>query len=148
MNNPVTIANAVQLAPGREHQRQTFWQVWIPLSLGILVVLGLAALTIIGANRGSTAVTKWSHLSTVLMVVPVLFVGLIILAVLSAAIYGIAKALKILPTYTRLVQAYAQLISITIKVRSDKFLQPVFTVRGWLAALNRFWSIVRGKNPA
>jgi hypothetical protein len=148
MNNPVTPPNAVQLAPAREHQRQTFWQVWIPLSLGILVVLGLAALTIIGANHGSTAVTKWSHLSTVLMVIPVLFVGLIILAVLSAAIYGIAKGLKILPAYTRLVQAYAQLISITIKVRSDQFLRPVFTIRGWLAALNRFWSIARGKNPA
>jgi hypothetical protein len=132
----------------REHQRQTFWQVWVPLGLGILFVLTLAALTIIGANRGSVAVTKWSHLSLVIMVIPALFVGLIILALLSAAIYGVAKVSKILPAYTRLVQAYAQLISSTIKVRSDQFLQPVFTIRGWLAALNRFWSIVRGKNPA
>ena len=148
MNHSVATARSGQPTSAREHQRQILWQVWVPLSLGILLVLGLAALTIIGANRGSAAVTKWSHLSAVIMLIPVLFFGIVILAILSAAIYGIAKALKILPVYTRLVQAYAQLISITIKVRSDQFLQPVFKVGGWLASVQRFWSVLRGKNPA
>jgi hypothetical protein len=148
MNNPVAPANALRQISAREHQRQIFWQVWIPLSLGILLVLTLAALTIIGANRGSVTVTKWSHFSLVLIVIPPLFIGLIILAFLCGAVYGVAKSLKIIPAYTGLVKAYAQLISSTIKVRSDKFLQPIFTIRGWLAAMNRFWLIVRGKNPA
>jgi hypothetical protein len=148
MNRPVVPLETVHLIPAQEHRRQSIWQIWVPLSLGIGLVLALAALTIIGANHGSTAVTKWSHLSSVIMLIPVLFIGLIILALLSAAIYGIAKALKIIPTYSRLVQAYTQLISISIQVKSDQFLQPVFTVRGWLASLYRFWSIVRGKNPA
>ena len=148
MNHPVRPSETIQLIPAREHQRQSIWQVWFPFSLGIFLVLALAALTIIGANHGSSAVTKWSHLSSVIMLIPVLFIGMIILALLSAAIYGVAKGLKIIPTYSRLVQAYTQLISMTIQVKSDQFLQPVFTVRGWLAALIRFWSIVRGKNPA
>ena len=112
------------------------------------MVLALASLTIIGASHGSVIVTKWSHLSLIIMVIPALFIGLIMLTIIGAAIYGIAKVLKILPVYTGLVQAYAQLISITIKVRSDQFLRPVFAISGWLAALNRFWSILRGKNPA
>ncbi|MDR3572922.1 MAG: hypothetical protein P4L50_03590 [Anaerolineaceae bacterium] len=148
MNDTVVPKNKGLPPSIRAHQRQTLWQVWVPLSLGILLVLVLAALTIIGANRGSVLVTKWSDLTSIIMIIPVLFIGLIILAIIGAAIYGIARALKILPAYTGLVQAYAQLISITVKVRSDQFLQPVFAVRGWLAALNRLWSIVRGKIPA
>jgi len=148
MNNPIALAGPLKQISAREHQRQIFWQVWVPLSLGILLVLTLATLTIIGANHGSVTVTKWSHFSLVLIVIPPLFIGLIILVLLSAAVYGVAKALKIIPAYTGLVKAYTQLISITIKVRSNQILQPIFTIRGWLAAMNRFWSIVRGKNPA
>jgi len=148
VNISVPSNRAGQSVSIRQHQKQILWQVWIPLSLGFLIVIALAALTIIGASHGSIVVTKWSHLSLIIMVIPVLFVGLILLTIIGAGIYGIAKLLNILPPFTGQVQIYAQRISITIKQRADQFLQPVFAIQAGLAALNRFWAIMRGKIPA
>ena len=130
------------------HRQQQIWQIWLPLVLASLVVIGLAILAIVGASRGSDVVTKWSHFSSILIIIPVLFVSLVVLALVCAGIYGLAKLLKILPAYTGLVQAYTDLISISIKMRSDQLLKPIFAIRGWFAALDRLWSTVRGKNPA
>ena len=82
------------------------------------------------------------------MVIPALFVGLILLTIIGAGIFGIGKVLNILPPFTGRVQALAQHISITIKQRADQLLQPVFAIQAGLAALNKFWAIVRGKEPA
>ena len=148
MNHSIATENKIQSTPTRQHQRQMIWQIWLPLILACFLMIGLAVLTVLGASHGSVVVTKWSHFSAVIIIIPVLFIGLIILAIVCAAIYGLAKALKILPAYTGLIQAYTHLISISIRIRADQILKPVFGIQGWVAALERFWSIVRGKNPA
>ena len=148
MNHSTVTESKTKPGSIQAHGRQIIWQIWLPLILASLLVIGLAVLTVLGASHGSVAVTKWSHFSSILMIIPILFIGLIIFAIIGAAIYGLAKALKILPAYTGLVQAYTSLIAISITIRANQLLNPIFAIQGWIAAVNRFWSIVRGKNPA
>jgi len=120
--------------PDPKHRKQTFWQIWVPLCLSILVILFLAVLAAVsaGTSAGPT-VTKWSHLSTIYLVTPILIGGFVILAIAGAFIYGMARLLDILPVYTRRVQGFFRQMVVLIHKWSDKTVQPVLAIKSWWA---------------
>jgi sterol desaturase/sphingolipid hydroxylase (fatty acid hydroxylase superfamily) len=120
--------------PDPKHRKQTFWQIWVPLSLSILVILFLAVLAAVSAGTSaSPTVTKWSYLSTIYLVTPILIGGFVVLAILGAIVYGMAKLLEILPIYTRIVQGFFRKMGGVIRKWSDKTVQPVLAIKSWWA---------------
>ena len=99
--------------------------------LSILVVLFLCVLASVAA--GSPAVTEFSQLSTVYLVLPVLIVALLVVVLMGLAVYGLATLLDILPVYTRLAQGFFRQISVFARVWSDKIVKPVMATRTWWA---------------
>jgi uncharacterized integral membrane protein len=131
MSTPTPLPNRPRPLPDPKHRKQTFWQIWVPLCVSILVVLFLAVLAAISA--GNPAVTELSQLSTVYLVTPVLIIGFVVFVMLAAVIYGLSKLLNILPVYTRMVQGFFRQMAVFVRIWSDKTVQPVLAIRTWWA---------------
>jgi hypothetical protein len=131
MSTPTPLPNRPRPLPDPKHRKQTFWQIWVPLCLSILVVLFLAVLAAVSAEN--PAVTEISQLSTVYLVTPVLIIGFVVFVLLGAVIYGLSKLLNILPVYTRMVQGFFLQMAGFVRMWSDKSVQPVLAIRTWWA---------------
>jgi hypothetical protein len=114
--------------PTRQHRKQVFWQIWLPLLVCVALVLFLAVITSISA--GTAIVTKWSYLSTIF----------IFLTLLTALIYGLTRLIGILPVYTRLVQDYFFKAAIFIRLWSNKAIAPLLSSKAGLAGIRAFLS--------
>jgi hypothetical protein len=119
----------------RKHRRQTFWQVLLPVLLSVLVVLAGLVLLIMLANGGDPAgkLSVWADTSLIWVLLPMLGLGLMIILILGAVIYLLARLLKILPTYTAIVQHYFKVAEAWVKALADKVTHPVVKARGYQA---------------
>lgn len=138
MNSTRPIPGQARPRPTRQHRKQVFWQIWLPLIVCIALVLFLAVITSISA--GTDIVTKWSHFSTIYIVIPALVIGFIFLTLLVAIIYGFTRLIGILPVYTRLVQGYFFKAADFIRLWSNKAVAPVLSIKAGLAGIRTFLS--------
>ena len=119
----------------RRHRRQTFWQVLLPVLLSVLLVLAGLVLLILLANGGDPAgkLSVWADTSLIWVLLPMLGLGLMVILILGAVIYLLARLLKILPAYTTIVQHYFKVAENWVKALADKVTHPVVKVRGYQA---------------
>jgi hypothetical protein len=74
--------------------RQVRRQVYLPLALGVLAVIGLVVL----AGTAQVAGTgTWADVALVIMLLPVLIVGVVVLGAAVGAAYLAARLIQILP---------------------------------------------------
>jgi hypothetical protein len=134
MSTSIPLPKRPRPLPDPKHRKQTFWQIWVPLCLSILVILFLAVLAAVSAGTtASTTVTKWSHLSAIYLITPPLIIGFLVLAIMGLAIYGLGKFLGILPVYSRMVQGFFRRIAALARIWSDNIVQPVLAIKSWWA---------------
>jgi hypothetical protein len=91
----------------RAHRKQAAWQIFLPVAVAGLCMVGAFVLLYFGVTRGSSDLSKWAEISTIWLTIPVGIGALIMLAVLSAVVYGLGRALGIIPRYTVIGQKYA-----------------------------------------
>lgn len=125
-SNPVTHAT---------HQREVFWQITLPLVLGVLVILALAGLTIAAGIGLSDATSTWASISLIWLILPGLIIVLVLIVFLSSVIYGIIRLAQVLPVYARQVQDFFYLVQIKIRQGADRVVQPVIKVSEWWEGL-------------
>jgi hypothetical protein len=118
-----------------EHQRQIRLQVWLPLGVGILLVLALAGLTIFGAVKGSSEVNRWGSLSAIYVMIPTLISSLLTVAVLVLIIRGLSKLKAKLPGWMYILQGLFARIAGYARLYADKIASPVFAVGGFTSGL-------------
>lgn len=87
----------------RQHKRQVVWQIILPFVFMALLIIAGAVLVAFG---GDSSTALWRDVSLIWMLVPALFLALIAMIVLGAAIYGLARLKKVTPRYTSLAQEY------------------------------------------
>ena len=136
MSTPSPLPKRPRPLPDPKHRIQTFWQIWVPLCFSILVILFLAVLAAVSAGTSaSPTMEKWSHLSTIYLVTPILIVGFVILAIVGLVIYGMSRLLEIMPVYTRMAQAFFRQVAALIRAWSDRTVAPVLAIKSWWAGL-------------
>ncbi len=116
----------------RKHQRDVTRQILLPIILAALIGLGFAALAIYGAVGGQAGVSLWADISLIWLIIPMMFLALVILALLVALVYGLAKLLGVAPRYTGLAQHYALWLNAEIVLLTEKIVQPVLSLKAWL----------------
>ena len=126
--NPVTHA---------AHRREMLLQVTMPLVIGILILLAGIVGVVYAATQKSGEVSRWADVSLAWLLLPVLLVALLMFVGLSAAVYGMAKLLGVLPGYARLVQNYFLLAQTKVRQVSDKIVEPVLKARSAQAGSQR-----------
>jgi hypothetical protein len=125
----------VKPQPDPAHVRQKFWQIWVPLVLGCLVIVSLAVLATISTFGSSATGDQFASVSLIFLILLAIPPALILLIILAALVYGLIKLLSILPTYTRKAQDFFSNAALFVRKASDWIIQPVLTIHGWQAAV-------------
>lgn len=69
------------------------------------------------------------------LILPTALVGLIVLVISAGLIYVLAKGLKMLPHYARMIQLYLEQFQGFLRKLSDKSVSPVITLESGLAGM-------------
>lgn len=122
------------------HRRQVFWQIWLPLGLTALLVITSAVLAVV-MSTGSTRPTtgQLAAISTIWIILPLIPAGLIFLLFTIGLIYLTARALKIVPVYSRLAQIYIQIIGVKVSNLMDRLAKPLIQLGGSTAGWKAVW---------
>jgi hypothetical protein len=89
------------------HRRQVAWQIVLPVLLAGVLVIGMAVLVSLATFGGTGDVSRWAAISTIWLVIPVLFVGLLILVALVAVSYLLGRVEGFIPPYSVQAQRFA-----------------------------------------
>ncbi len=123
----------------RNHRRQLFWQILLPITLTALLCLGLIVLINLAAFRNGGDVARWAAVSTIWIVIPIMIGLVIVLALLAGLVYLMAKLLRVTPTYTGLAQEYVHKAALYIKRGADAAVKPIFLIDGVGASIRAFF---------
>lgn len=119
-----------------EHRREVFWQITLPLLLGILVLLAGVGAIIFSAVQPVTDLERWADVSLMWMILPSLFIALLVLVILSGFVYVVSFVYKLIPGYARIVQLYIELVKSKISQISNLTIEPIIR-------LETLWARVR-----
>ncbi len=146
MNDQSNQTNKKDRPSYRQHQRQIFWQVLLPVLLSALLVLASLVLLILTAAQGDPAgqLSGWADTSLIWLLLPVLGLGLIGILLLGGLIYLLARLLKTLPTYTALVQQNFAIGEGWVKGIAARALHPVLTAKSYQAGAGQFFKSLFG----
>jgi len=103
--------------------------------LAVLLIIAVAVITGVAAFGANDNSPIWAAISTIWLVIPVMFFGLIFLTVLAGLVYLLVRALQILPPYTSKAQYYVDRGTSEVKRFSDMAAKPVLFIEGIIASL-------------
>ena len=82
------------------HRKQIWTQILLPILAAVLVFIAVIIMTSMATFRGNGDVDLWAAISTIWLILPVLFAGLIFLILLIAMIYLMAWLTALIPPYS------------------------------------------------
>ena len=103
------------------HKRQLVWQILVPFLVVTTLIIAAAGLVVTGA---ASATRTWADVSIIWLIAPMLTLALVLVILLSALIFGIAKLLQVTPRYTGKAQDFFALISGWTRKISDGAAKP------------------------
>lgn len=116
-----------------KHRKQVQWQIILPMVAAGVVFFVLGLFLVLSPTPGSAKTGQWAAISTIWLVAPLLVVGLLFFVVTSGLIYLMSRFLRILPSYLRLAQIYAQLASLWVLNFCNRLSEPFIKIGGWNA---------------
>lgn len=123
----------------KNHQRQFWIQIFLPMILAILLIIAVAVAAGWAAFGGNGDSPRWAAISTIWLVIPVMVFSLIFLIILIGLVYLLARTLKISPPYTAKAQYYVNRATSVVKRFSDMATKPVLFLEGTKASLKAFF---------
>lgn len=134
--NPVTTA---------AHRRETFWQIKLPLLVGVLLVVLAGVGVIWAAVRGEGDVSRWSDISVIWLILPMLLLTLIMIVLTAGMVYMVGKLLPVLPRYTHLLLGYFVQLARRVESISNAAVEPFMRVHSASASVKAFQRALRSK---
>lgn len=119
----------------QKHRRQFWTQIFLPMILMVLIIIAIAIITGVAAFGQNGDAPRWAAISTIWLVIPVMFIGLIFFIVLAGLVYLLARGLQLLPPYTSKAQYYVDRGASEAKRFSDMAVQPVLFIEEIIASL-------------
>ena len=122
-----------------KHRRQVMRQVLLPVVLSALALVGMIVWISIATFKQGGDVERWAAVSTIWVIIPMLLGGLVVLAILGALIYGMARLLNATPYYTGIAQEYVILARGYIVRGADMAVKPILKLNEWLQTAKAFF---------
>ena len=108
----------------------SFWQIIFPAAAGTIFILLICIWVASGVGAGN--ISRFAELSTVLLILPVLFFSLIILVVLSAFVVLSVRTIRGLPPITSRIVEFLDKIRDGVSRFSEIIVQPVIRPSAYL----------------
>jgi len=128
-SNQMRLNPEINQKPVRDHKKQSFWQIWFPLGLTIIVFILISVSASISSAANYELSLHWANVSALLLITPVLFVSLIFLVILVGLIVGLGKLLSIIPYYFGRAIKFFNQASGVVLVGANKVVAPVLSMR-------------------
>ena len=109
----------------KAYKRDFLWQILLPMIIILIMVIAASVFT---AMRPPATASLWADISVIWLLIPVLFFALITLMILGGMVYGMAKLLDIIPTYTRKLYLLIRRATNKIEDIADASAKPIFFV--------------------
>jgi uncharacterized membrane protein len=123
----------------QQHRKQLTTQIILPMVISTLVLIGVIVLISLSTFNSNGDVSRWAAISTIWIVIPILLVGLIVLAILIGLIYLMARALGALPRYTGIAQDYVHIAQSYIIRGANMVVKPVIALEGFIENAKAFF---------
>ncbi len=123
-----------------QHEREAFWQITLPMVVGIL--LGLAALgaIILSATQPVTELRRWADTSLVWMILPSLFIAFVLLAILVGLVYVLHRILRAVPGIACRIQQFLDRGGGQVARLADLMTEPILRGQAFWAAAQKLAS--------
>ncbi len=119
----------------QNHRRQFWFQIFLPVILAVVLIIVVAVITGVAAFGEGGDSPRWSAISTIWLVIPVMVFGLLFLALLVGLIYLLVRTLQVIPPYSSKAQYYVNRGASEAKRFSDMTTRPVLFLEGIKASL-------------
>jgi hypothetical protein len=115
-------------------RRQTARQIYVPLVVAFLILVGLAVtLGVTGTGSFST----WADISLMFISIPAMILGIILLVLTSALVYGISWLIKAIPQPAWKVQQIFVMVAERVNSIADSIARPFIKVNALPAVFQR-----------
>src|ERR1700690_1843896 len=111
------------------HRKQLWTQILLPILIAVLFFVAVIIVTSLAAFRANGDVGRWAAISTIWLVLPVIFVGLIFLILLIAMIYLMARVSSLIPLYSYQAQRIVYRFEGGIKRAAEMVRKPVLALQ-------------------
>lgn len=81
--------------------------IWLPLGLGLLIILGAFTLILVSSSAGSTQVSLWAQISTIFIAFILIFAGFFLLGLLIVSVVGVQKIANRMPIWLTKIRMFS-----------------------------------------
>ncbi len=114
----------------RSFQRQVALQIYFPLALFLLTVVGMA----IGFSVGGIGTASlWADISVMLLAIPILIIGLVLLVLTAGLAYGVIWAVRAIPEPAWQAQVMIRKIADRLISLADAIAEPFIKLTSFKA---------------
>jgi hypothetical protein len=118
----------------RSHRKQVFWQITVPLIIGVVILLALGFLT--AWRTAPEPVRRWADVSLIWLILPMLVMLLLGTVIVGALAFVVIKIIQKLPAAMLRVQSAIASVGAAVRKLGDKLAGPFIRIRSLLAALD------------
>ena len=101
------------------------------------VLLLLIAIGVVDAIAGTGDIAKWADVSTIILIVPAMFIGLIVIAVSAGSAYVMTRGWS--SAYIRRLQDVSVLIVLRVNKVLDSSTEPFLRLHQFTAGVRALW---------
>lgn len=122
-----------------QSKKEHFLQIYLPLTFFFLLVIITAVLVVNISGPKIQSVQQWADISAVILIVPLLFTSLLMLAIFILLIIGQAKLLKWVPIHFANFHAFIMNMAVFIMNSSNKIVSPVIKSKSKFFSFKSIW---------
>ena len=116
----------------------SFWQIIFPTIVGTLLLLLIGIWIILYTSPGN--ISRFAEISTVLLVIPVLFSSLLLMILLGGLIVLVMRIIQGLPTITEWILDKLEWVQKGVRAVSENATLPVIRPAAFLAGIRRIFA--------
>lgn len=105
----------------QKHKKEVLWQITIPLVIGVLVILMMAAGSVLPAVDQS----RMADISLIWIILPNMVIALLMILMLAGMVFGLMKLTGIVPFYARKVQIFFNRVNSQTQKIDDRIVEPI-----------------------
>lgn len=125
------------------YQGKIWAQILIPIILFTLLAIAALVLAVVFTKSNPVETEHLASVSTIIIILPWLFLGLVPLALLILLSWLAGKGIRVLPIWLQKSQAFIYNLFVKIYQVDRSVTKPVIAVKSKAAAVDRFLSFLR-----
>lgn len=135
--------------PQKKHALEFAWQILVPILISVIIALGIGVLAVMSSINNNQSNELWADISLMFLILPLLFIGLILLVVVMITIKLIHKIhISLPPQFQKLDRLIGSVEAFT-GASANKVTVPLILAKSSVSGATRLLNLAfhRRSNP-